>query len=250
MGSKNVFSEQEVAEILRNAIAIEEQGLVDHAYKPGVTLEELQRVADEIGVSPKALEMALNLEGSPAAQKKRVLTFKESFERVVQGELDPRDFDVILSHLKLMQTNQSSGVTQVGRTLTAQSWTGAGQANVKVSARHGRTKIEVTSSPLVAIMGALYPATLVGIATGVGVGSANPIAGILTALAFIGSGAWGCRALLNANHRRSAELADKLQESVEEHLNETDQNLALRASAEQEASKTETGTAVQKIDLP
>ncbi len=233
MGNRKYFSEQEVTRIIKRAVEVQQNELATKSeYTPGVSLEELERIAGEIGVSPEALARAV-AEGGEGKPKRSMIRFRESYERVVSGELDPMDFDVVTSACKPMGTNQSTGAQQVGRNLKIKSWTGVGEAVVDVSSRKGRTKIEVTSSPVVPIMASLYPCTFAAIFAGIGVGTINPLAGVATSMAVLGLGAWGTLKMLSANHRRAKELADKIAAAVDEHIEEATPAARVAQAAEE-----------------
>lgn len=52
-GGKRIFSEQEASEILQRAAKLQEEDREsDPAYTPGITAEELERIAHEAGIDP------------------------------------------------------------------------------------------------------------------------------------------------------------------------------------------------------
>ncbi|MCE9557978.1 MAG: hypothetical protein K8R88_03420 [Armatimonadetes bacterium] len=219
MAEKEVYSEQEVTEIIQHAVAIQEEGLAKgELYKSGVTRSELERIAAEVGVSPEALAKALQ-RTDPDATPKSIIRFRESFRRVVNGELDPNDFDLVVQSTHPMhQSRRHNSVQQIGRTLNVQSWTGAGSANVTVASRDGRTNIDVTSSPILPIMMSFYPSFITAAVMGPVISIQNPIVGAVSAIALLAGGAFGTLKLLAKNHFRSRELADKLTDAVEQHV--------------------------------
>ena len=91
---KEVFSEQEASQILQRAVQLHEsQGQAD-PYTPGITREELDRIAQEVGVSTEFLAQAIK-ESQSSSHKTGPLRLTEEFEHVIDGELDPNNFDVI-----------------------------------------------------------------------------------------------------------------------------------------------------------
>ncbi len=208
---KRVFSEKEASEIVRRAAQLHEQALESASpYKPGVTREELERIAIEVGIDPTYIERAI-LEGSRPESRKGPLHLTEEFERVIEGELDPNDFDVGTNALRVMHRHQGRGAAQVGRSLNATSWTGVSQANVHVSSRNGRTRLNVKSNALFAWLFALHPAFILSI---IAIGATSEAGliwlglGIVGALALAG---WaGFRTLLKTGHKRAGELTDRL----------------------------------------
>ena len=96
MPKKRVFSEQEATEIMQRAVRLQESSQTGDEYTPGVTLEELQRIAEEAGIDTRFLDKAVA--GVDTEEKSTIGVFNlaEEFERVVEGEMDPEDFDKIL----------------------------------------------------------------------------------------------------------------------------------------------------------
>jgi len=204
---RRVFSEQEVGEIVQRAAELQEaspeRGL---RYAPGVTREQLERVAQEVGVETEFLQRAL-AERSSAPERGGLF---RAHERVVDGELDPNDFDLILQHVHARRSRHSPP-TQIGRTLQGQVWTGTGYANLEVTSRNDRTRVRVKPKPLLEILGTVYPAflaTLTGAVplavNGHGMVSALLAAGSVTA-ATLGFFGWTRR-----SNRSAKRLADKL----------------------------------------
>lgn len=133
-----VFSEQEAAEILQRAVSLADQTA---GYTPGVTLEELQRIASEAGLPADALRKALTEHESrvPAGGKP---TPGAAVERVLEGELRPEDFDIALDGLRIRR-HRRAGIEQVGRTLRAGIWYGTQMMEIHLTSRNGRTRISV-----------------------------------------------------------------------------------------------------------
>ncbi|MBV6459674.1 MAG: hypothetical protein HONBIEJF_02825 [Fimbriimonadaceae bacterium] len=213
MADERVFSEQEVTQILRRAVALTEAG-ADKAYAPGVTIEELERIAAEVGVSPRALAQAI-LEQGAEPTKKGVLNLTEEFERVVAGEMDPAQYDVILDGLKPLANAGQPHASQIGRKLTASVWTGVGQAKIDVTSRNGRTKLSVKSNALFQGLMTLYPSligSIIAIASTADKGMAAVGLAIAACLMTVGSFAF--TALTRIGHRRAEKIADDLRTRI------------------------------------
>jgi hypothetical protein len=204
---KRVYSEQEVGELVQRAAELQElsseRGL---RYAAGVTREQLERVAQEVGVEPEFLARAL-AERSDA----KLPGFFREHERVVEGEIDPDNFDIILDQVRARRSRHRLP-TQIGRTLNAQVWTGSGMANLEVTSRNARTRLRVKPRPLVEILATLYPAFL---ATLIG---AVPLAshGHVVASALLAVGSFGAATLAffgwsKRSNRAAKRLADKLE---------------------------------------
>jgi hypothetical protein len=229
---KGVFSEQELGEIVKRAAELQEQSSERALrYTPGVTRQQLERVAQEVGVEPEFLRRALEerREGSPG----RPSGLLRDEERVLAGEVDPADFDLILARVRARRSRHHSA-TQIGRTLRAQVRTGSGLANLEVTSRNGRTRLRVKSFPALETLGTVYPAfmaTLMG---------AVPLAahghGVAAALVGAGSAAaaaLGFRFWIGRSNRAVTRLADKLAAGVAEDLARPERT-AETASAKQD----------------
>ncbi|QYK54462.1 MAG: hypothetical protein KF824_06075 [Fimbriimonadaceae bacterium] len=99
MEPKKVFSEQEAAQLIVEAAKLQESD-GQHDYTPGVTWAELQRMAGDVGVDPDYLRkvIATQTPGAKKASKPRSflgMPLSEEFERVVDAELPPNNFDVV-----------------------------------------------------------------------------------------------------------------------------------------------------------
>lgn len=146
-----VYSEQEASEILQKAAKLQEAKGAGPDYTPGITLDELQRIAIEAGIDPKILDEALKEE--PTTKEKSKYPFE--IERVLDGELAADDFDVVLEAMGPAHRRQA--ITQVGRTLSGNIWTGTGMTALQVSSRNGRTRLSMKSNPFFAFFTVLYP---------------------------------------------------------------------------------------------
>ncbi len=120
-------------------------------YTPGITWEELQRIAAEAGIDSKILEQALVKESTPKEKAK----WPFEIERVLDGELAADDFDVILDAMGPAHRRQP--ITQVGRTLSGTVWTGTGMTALQVSSKSGRTRISMKANPFFSFFSVLYP---------------------------------------------------------------------------------------------
>lgn len=215
---KKVFSEAEVGEIIRRAVELQEKSSAQ-TYTPGVTQEELERIGREMGVDPEYVRRALESVrgGSPDNLKKLVLA--REVERVVDGELDPRDFDLVTSALP--PSTDRSPPTQVGRALNAKMMTGMSMTDVTVSARNGRTRVKVRTFPLLnmifgiqaALFGSIAGAAVLGERGPIALGIAIILAGLGAATGLIATGAKGCE-------QKAKRIADDVVEKIYEALPE------------------------------
>ncbi len=167
MSGQQFFSEKEVGEIVKRAAELQERTGTDATrYVPGVSREELARVAREMGIDSSYLDRAIQerLEG-PGDGTPHVLgvAFAKEFEKVIPGELPLEDFDVVMEEIG--PRRRSHFASQVGRMLTSQVTSGIGIGRLQVSSRDGRTRLRVRSFPLFAALITLYPAFIATIIT-------------------------------------------------------------------------------------
>ena len=153
---KKFFSEKEAAEILQRAAKFQDESGSNTPYSPGVSLDELRRIAAEAGIDPAALEKAVN---TPITEKQRESIFQltREHERVVDGELDPDNYDVIFEVLKRPGRQYAQ---QVGRTMQIRAIAAGTQVFINITSKNGRTKISVRPTIFVPFMTTLYPALL------------------------------------------------------------------------------------------
>lgn len=215
---RRVFSEQEVTEIITRATEISAAGK-ESAYIPGVTIEELERIAKEVGVDAAALMQAIEEQKEPRKQKSRTGFFEE-FIRVVDGELSPDDFDLAIEGVSMMN-GKSSGTSQIGRTLHATAWTGVSQAFVDVQSRGGRTKIKVKSNPWMQALYTLHPAFMAALITAGSMGERGMgMLGTAIGVGLMVVGAVVFNVMRKVGHRKAEETADKIKANVEELIDE------------------------------
>jgi hypothetical protein len=220
---KRVFSEQEVSAVVRRAVELQENA-GQESYTPGVTPEELERIAAELGIEPRFLQQAI-FEANTTESKKGPLNLTEEFERVVDTELSSDDFDVLLKYLRPI--GHRHPITQIGRTLTGSAWTGCSMANVEVSSKGGRTRVKVKSNPFFAWLVTLHPAFISSLLLFAFLGKAGLVwlaIGLVALIAVIASVAF--QAMVKAGHKSAKGLTEKLAASVAEAQPSLRDNLA------------------------
>jgi hypothetical protein len=230
-----VFSEQQVTEIIRRAVQIQEkESSTSKTYTPGITRDELERVANEMGVSVDSLRQAIDEAKGPRA-KRSVLGLGEGFERVVEGEIDPNDFDVVASMLRGKNIGRG-GVTQVGRSMGGQSWVGTTLSNVDVTSRNGRTKVVVKPTIFGPFMLGAYPALIGTIISASALGEKGYVAAaIASAAAFVTAGVVAFFTLRRKSISGAEDFADKLRDRIADHLRDSKAHEATKtAEVEQE----------------
>lgn len=213
MAQDPMFSEQEASKIIQRAVELtEQQSSVQ--YTPGITRAELEKIAAEVGVSVDVLDKAIR-ETVKHEPTKTGFRFTEEFERVVEGELDPSQYDVVIEGLRPLSNAGQPHAAQVGRTLSLSTWTGVGQAKIDLTSRNGRTRVKVKSNALFQFLMTLHPALITALITTASLGERGMVwigAGIGAAAIAVGAGLFGF--LTKKGHRKAEELADDMRERI------------------------------------
>lgn len=223
MPDKEVYSEQEVAAIMKRAAELQEQ--TADSYVPGVTKDELRAVAGDVGIQPEYLERAiLDLQNNKS--QKGAIGLTQEFQRVVDYELRPEDFDLLLGGLS--SAGRRNPVKQVGRTLQGNVWHRGSMLHLTATSRNGRTKIEVKSTPFTAYLTTLHPLVIL---TAISFPNVMHYAGgpawvlAIYALVWLLTG-FAFKWMLEKGHRDAKDLADTLQKKVREEGDRVRNNLA------------------------
>jgi hypothetical protein len=235
--SEELFSEAEAAKIVQRAVHLQEENQAS-TYTPGVTREELVRIAAEVGVSVDFLDQAIRERGGDPT--KRGFSLSREFERVVDGEMDPNNFDVLTPIIG--GHGPHGGITQVGRSLRSNKTVGLCVSNFDVTSRNGRTRVTAKASPVLAM---IFGGELALFSTGAAaamITSGQPwLAGVMVALAGISASAWMMIGGTKAGHRKTEDLVNKVAQRVHEENqfaknNSVNKNLA---QAPQQADETQ-----------
>jgi hypothetical protein len=236
MAGKKIFSEQEAAEIMQRAVRMQEQSGTADQYTPGITADELKKIAQEAGIDVAFLEKAIA--GIDHEEKSTLGPFNltEEFERVVEGEMNPEDYDRILN---IVKPNHQRGISQVGRTLTGIGTVGPHMVHINIESRRNRTKIKVKYSPVFAyligmhlpLIGSIISLALISEHGNVWLG-----VGLAAGLMALGSAAFNW--LVKAGRRAAKKLTGEIVEIVEEEATLRD-NLSHSTKADQELRETQ-----------
>jgi hypothetical protein len=231
MSAKRIFSEQEASEIIQKAVRMQETSGNDQ-YTPGVTADELRKIAQEAGISAEFIEKAIA--GIDIEEKSTLGPFSltEEFERVVEGEMNPEDYDKILN---LVKPNHQRGISQVGRTLTGIGTTGPHMVHINVESRRGRTKVKVKYSPVFAYLIGLHGpliGSIIALASTAEHGNVLLGVGIAAGLMAVGAGAFNW--LVKSGRRAAKKLTGKIVEAIEEEVDPLRSNLSNSSATAQE----------------
>jgi len=231
MATEKIFSESEVAEIIRRAGELQEEKS-EHGYVPGVNANELAQLAQEVGIQREFLELALREQSSqPIKGAKKKTSRIESIERVVPIEVNPEDFDVITEGLKVIPLMSiggptSKGLSQFGRTVTGQVHEAWDNPHFKLSSRGGRTKIEVWTDKSAALaLSFLWTLPLIFSVAAFKIG--GPIAGLAAMFLVIACAVATYKAVLHKSSLAVQKVAEKLENAIVDYgqSNAIQQNL-------------------------
>lgn len=227
---KRYFSEQEAADLVVKAAKLQEKAGGDK-YTPGISYSELEKMAAEAGIDPAYLEQAFKGEPTGEEEAKSFLGIPlwTEFERVVEVELPPENFDVVSELLPPRMGGHGPRGTrmlnvgqQVGRSLQMPIMKGPAYGTMRMTSRNGRTRITTRQTMFFPFMAGLYPG-LIGafISTmmmlpGETRGPGNPLVNIPIAIALLVAGLIAYFALAKSGQRKMRELTDEIAHRVQE----------------------------------
>lgn len=164
MSEKKVFSEKEASDLIVLAAKLQEEGPHSGDYTPGVSFDDVKRLAADVGVREEYLVQALGKLGGAGPSRHTTKSFmgyplSAEFETVVEGEVDPQDFDLVTECFPPTPSSGQMGspVTQVGRGITVSFSKGMAMGTASVQSRNGRTRIGVKTN---AVVGPILQAAL------------------------------------------------------------------------------------------
>lgn len=252
MSDRRVFSEQEAADLVIRAAKMQEESQDSSSYTPGIDIEQLKRLAADVGVDEKFLYAAMSAtpESKDVHRRFMGLPIFDEYERVVEGELDPEDFDIVTDLMgspsgKMRFSGNGSRpmmTTQVGRSLEGYVRSGPAYGPLKMTSRNGRTRISARRTMFVPFMAGLYPAIILSIVT-MAMASENSIsvamaATIVLLLAIMGSVTFGALAMQGERKMKQIvdEMADRVADATSDQVR---QNLAQSNSGQISSPATE-----------
>jgi len=230
--SQRFFNEKEAAELVLKAAKLQEQSSEGSgSYAPGISFDELARMAAEAGVDPSYLQKALEgvPEKSEVAKTFLGIPLSTEFERIIDGELPPENFDVISEGLPASVGSRGAHGTrmhnvgmQVGRSMQMQLAKGAAFGSLRVTSRSGRTRISTRQGLFIPFMAGLYPALMIAFITlmmlvdGDTSANANPAVNIPIAIATLIAGLVAFALLARSGQNKMREITDSIADRVQE----------------------------------
>lgn len=254
-GGKRIFSEQEASEILQRAAKLQEEDREsDPAYTPGITADELERIAHEAGIDPNFLRRAME-KATPAEKTNTKVQLEQVFERVVEGEIEPENFDIVIEDVKAIQRqykgNHQGGIQQIGRRIFGNVMCGPAIGKMNITSRNGRTRIEVRTGPFFPLFLSLYP-TFIGslVAIAATAERGNPALGAAIAVALMAGAFPLAKYLLKRGHKAGEELADNLSAKAQEAVDIQNSELQKRLAQSTPAPVSEDAPAEVRPHTP
>ncbi|MBM4186536.1 MAG: serine/threonine protein kinase [Gemmatimonadetes bacterium] len=234
LGERPKYREPEVRAIVQRAAEIEATAPTDTG---ALTLGGIQRIAADVGIAPEHVERAARQVSTrstnPEVPVNKFLgtPTRIVIERLVDGEVDDREFAAIVDEVRTVVGNVGQAST-LGRSLSWTSGVGPGQiqraVSLSVTPVSGRTRIRLEEN-IGQVAGGLFGGLMGGIGgPSIAASIGLAVAALQTPLlipVFIGTavaGAWGlARVLLRRTAaKRRAEL-ERLADRLEAHIIET-----------------------------
>lgn len=145
MRSQRKFSEEEVHALLRYASARQQEQQQHTRLEEGLTLEEIQRIAEDAGIEPGYLrEAVLDLQSNePEGKSNAFLGGPVNFkiERFVEGRLDDEDQALVVSELRKHFPKKNGKYNQLGSMLDWKIGAGTSTINVHLEPVGENTRI-------------------------------------------------------------------------------------------------------------
>lgn len=182
----------------------------------GISESEVRRIAQELGIDPRALEEALDGAGVwRSSETGTIQSVERTLERVFDAELPEESYSVILDEFVPASTTFSPGM-KIGGAMNYSSIAGMAQCNVSVSRRNGKTNLKVRSSAFLAVLPTFFPALVATAVSGALVWEEMSATALVKAIVHVlftvavWSGAIaGFRTLVRNSNRKVLELLDR-----------------------------------------
>ncbi|MEM1127507.1 MAG: hypothetical protein AAGI71_12715 [Bacteroidota bacterium] len=232
---QRLFSDKEISEVLKRAAEL--QNSQGSATRLGLTQDELQHAAHEVGIDPQWVQIAIR----ELAHQRDVADADDTFhlwgaplnlevERIVPGELDVDDWGELVSHVR-RALNKVGDIDQIGRHL---EWRHDGRSQgvesyqFVANPRNGQTRLTLNATfdsiyalfvvlptslmvlPIIPIFAETSWPIMVKVAAAVGI-----VAGTFLA------GRWGLKQYVRRRTRRLKKLMRDLVERVQDAIQES-----------------------------
>lgn len=240
---KKIYSESEVSRILQKAVEIQEKES-GTGYASGVTLEELQRIAQECGIEASALQTALV---QPEEETKAsFFNFVETHERVFEGELDLSRTDEVIEAFG--DKVKAQGMITIGRTVRIQVISGAVFGTLELTSRNGRTKLKFRQTPFIAYFAGLHLPLILSIVAGSSLmASGRVLMGLASLIGILGIGMLLFTTIANGGKRKARVLVDQLSDRIGEMIGDQPLQIQTGTTAQATAAQPDAGEIHQSL---
>lgn len=140
--SKRRYNEQQIGAILQRSGEIQ-AGLTPEVDSHGLTLEELQKVASEVGIEPFVVEQAaLEVDSTEVGARKGVASGPRVLDHTIDGAITDEQWEDMV--IRLRQHSGKSGTSTLhGSTREWTSDSDMGSLTLTAATRNGRTRFRL-----------------------------------------------------------------------------------------------------------
>lgn len=224
MPDRHLFSEKEVADIVLQATKLQEDAPAHEAsYAPGFSRDEILKMAEDLGIEPRYIEEAMRRRTTSTENeggfKLLGAPFSATFERIVDGDVESEDFDLLLEDFAATGPRGQAVHTQVGRAVNSRIARGLAFGNVTIRSRDGRTRIMAKQTAFIPFMTTLYPALLGGLVAGIPLmakGSIPVVWGLAGITTLMTAAFLGFRALAKIGVNQMRKIVDSMADRASE----------------------------------
>ena len=235
-----VYSEQEASEIVRRAAELAE-AKASNAYRSGITRDELERIASEMGVPLDALDQAISESHEPEKTKRR-FAFNTKVESVLDFEANEEDLGTILDKVHSMRRH---AVVLTSKRLDMVSMCGTMRTRITAVSKNGRTRLTLDGKGLTVFMLSAYPILIFGFTFIARMSQFGFGAAILGAAALVSLALAAFWVGMQFSVKRLHALADEIKETLEENHR---QSADVRRELEKPVASKE-GTAPESLEV-
>jgi hypothetical protein len=211
MSEQRLYSEAEAVEIVQRAARLQESSADGGTYRPGVSVEELRRIAEDAGIDVRYLERALEGEGEEKTSRS-LLNLVEETEFVLSGEIPAEDFDEVMEAFR--RHGKVQVAQQIGRGMTGVLQRGSLFANFELFSKNGRTRLKLKATPFMAYFLGLHTPLILSLVLGVNLMARGLVVpGLLAMLGLLAVGGLVFWTIADAGKRKARAVAQDLKEA-------------------------------------
>ncbi|MFN3963218.1 MAG: hypothetical protein ACK4NQ_09605 [Fimbriimonadaceae bacterium] len=172
---------------------------------------------------------------TPAEKTNTKVQLEQVFERVVEGEIEPENFDLVIEDVKAVprqhKGGSQAGIEPIGCRIFGNVMCGPAIGKMNITSRNGRTRIEIRTGAFFPLFLSLYPTFIISLVSiAITAEKGAPLIGAAIAAALLTGAFPLAKYLLKRGHKAGEELADNLsakaQEAVDLQNSELQKRLA------------------------